>query len=110
MSKKKEFDQFTGKPYDQLHDGVGYEKDFSDRNNNGIKDSKEELKETKRLPNPEDASINLSDVLNVLWAHLRNKAITELNPMQVAKASSFISYGFIGLFLLILGLVIGLWL
>ena len=95
MSKRNEFDDLKGLPLDKqpFHKPVPTE-----------------LKEVKRFPNPEDASINLSDIINVLWAHLRNKAITELNPMQVAKASSFISYGFIGLFLLILGLVIGLWL
>ena len=101
MSKKK-FDKLTGKPYDQLFDGVGYEKDFGDRNNNGVKDTKETISEVKPKPNSEDGSFDTSNYFRLLWAYFLDNAEEKLNPVERLKVEKVLSWGAIGLFALMI--------
>ena len=102
MSKKKEFDKFTGKPYDQLHDGVGYEKDFSDRNKNGIKDTKELQKEVNVPINKINMTINISDWSNMFLGIFFDFAVKKLDASQQAISLSIRSILAIAGFLIIL--------
>ena len=101
MSKKK-FDKLTGKPYDQLFDGVGYEKDFDDRNNNGVKDTKETISGVKPKPNSEDGSFGPDNYFRLIWMYFLHDAEEKLNPVQKLKVEKVLSWGAIGLFALMI--------
>ena len=55
---------------------------------------------------PVKVKLNVSDIVNIILAFLRNKAIEELEPKKTFKFSKYLFYGFIILLVVLLVVIL----